>query len=189
MGEIKRMFKKKRWGKEEWIILILAGLFFMIVFWPDSKEKELKEDEIKQSYEEHKEMDFDTYKEQMEKQLETVLKSIDGIDTVNTMLTFATSEEEVVLRNIKNTIETTSEEDSQGGKRTIEAKNYEETACYTQDKGEENTPYITYTVAPKVEGALIVVGGERASLLRTEIVRAVQALFDVESHKVVVIKM
>ena len=80
MGEIKRMFKKKRWGKEEWIILILAGLFFMIVFWPDSKEKELKEDEIKQSYEEQKEVDFDTYKEQMEKQLETVLKSIDGID-------------------------------------------------------------------------------------------------------------
>ena len=35
----------------------------------------------------------------------------------------------------------------------------------------------------------LVVGGEKASLLRTEIVKAVQALFDVESHKVVVIKM
>ena len=41
MGEVNQLAEKikKKWGKEEWIILILAGVFLLIVFWPDSKEK------------------------------------------------------------------------------------------------------------------------------------------------------
>ena len=80
------------------------------------------------------------------------------------------------------------EEDSQGGNRKIESDSTKETV-YTEKRGDNNSPYITHTIAPKVEGVLIVVGGNRAGLLKPQIVRAVQALFDVESHKVVIIKM
>ncbi len=193
MGEINQILnkvKKKKWGKEEWIILILAGIFLMIVFWPSSeKEDEKKGEETAGMIENTLENSNSSYKAQMEQQLEEVLRSIDGIDSVNAMITFSTSEEEVVLSENKNTVETTHEEDSQGGNRTIESKSFEETVCYTKEDGEDLGPYITHTVAPKVEGVLLVVGGSRASSLGTQIVRAVQALFDVESHKVVVIKM
>ncbi len=193
MGEINQVLnkvKKKKWGKEEWIILILAGVFLMIVFWPsadnEDKNNKAKTDISLGNIEEKEE---DSYKAQMERQLEEILRSIEGIDSVHAMITFSTSEEEVVLSENKNTAETTCEEDSQGGNRTIESNSYEETVCYTKTEGEDLCPYITHTVAPKAEGVLIVVGGSRASSLRTQIVRAVQALFDVESHKVVVIKM
>lgn len=197
MGEVSGLFekiKKKKWGKEEWIILILAGVFLLIVFWPESKGKsdesgEKQTTNANVTLKETSETTDYTYKEQMEKQLEEVLNSIDGIDNVNVMITLQTSEEEVVLRETKSTQETTTEQDSQGGTREIEAVSSEEMVCYGEISGERNGPYITYTIAPKVEGVLIVVGGDKASSLRTQIVKAVQALFDVESHKVVVIKM
>lgn len=197
MGEVKGILKKikeKKWGKEEWIILILSGIFLLIVFWPNSKsDKEQtvtsqKNNILQTKSQNSMETADDSYKTQMETQLEEVLKSINGIDSVNVMLTIQTSEEDVILREINNTKETTIEEDSQGGIREIESDKVEETVCYSDNSGETLEPYVTYTKSPKVEGVLIVVGGESAGTLRTEIVKAVQALFDVESHKVVVIK-
>lgn len=194
MGEVNQILektKKKKWGKEEWIILILVGVFLLIVFLPNSDTKKNQKTENAQSevVTEQKESGFPSYKEQMEKQLVETLKSIDGIDSVKAMITFKTSEEEVILRESKHTQETTVEEDSQGGIREIESESVDETVCYGEAEGENTGPYVTYTIAPKVEGVLVVVGGNKASLLRTQIVKAVQALFDVESHKVVVIKM
>lgn len=194
MGEIKEIFskaKKKKWGKEEWIILILAGIFLLIVFFPDSKAKETSSQEVSENSAEQSRQSGQevSYKTQMEEELEEVLKSIDGIDMVKVMITLETSEEDVVLKESKNVKETTVEEDSQGGTREINSTSVEETVCYGEALGESTGPYVTYTIAPKVEGVLIVVGGNQAGTLRTQIVKAVQALFDVESHKVVVIKM
>ena len=192
MGEVKELLnnvKKKKWGKEEWIILILIGVFLLIVFLPDSKQKETKPEENHIQTESNGQFDSqDTYKEQMEQQLEDMLKTIEGIDVVNAMITFSTSEEDVLLLENEHTMETTVEEDSQGGNRKIESDSTKETV-YTEKRGDNNSPYITHTIAPRVEGVLIVVGGNRAGLLKPQIVRAVQALFDVESHKVVIIKM
>ena len=194
MGEVKQVLekaKKKKWGKEEWLILILIGVFLCIVFWPSSeKEEEITDLNRKEETLEEPRVGFNnTYKEQMESQLEEVLKSIDGIDSVTAMITLKTSQENVVLKENSQLKEHTSEEDGEGGVRTIDSESIEETVRYETDDGESEAPYVTYTVAPKVEGVLVVVGGDRASLLRMQIVKAVQALFDVESHKVVVIKM
>ena len=189
MNSIFQNIKKKKWGKEEWIILILIGVFCGIVFFPSSKKQnnQEKENEMTTNMEtkasDVTKNEYSDYKNKMEKQLEEVLNSIDGIDNVNAMITLKSSEEEVVLKENTHTVENTVEEDSQGGKREIVSESVEETVCYGEG------PYVTYTVSPKVEGVLVVVGGEKASLLRTQIVKAVQALFDVESHKVVVIKM
>lgn len=195
MGEvdtIAQKVKKKKWGKEEWIILILVGVFIIVVVWPASSGKGKQEEgnsmveEINQITEINCTND---YKKQMEQQLEEVLNSIDGIDTIHAMITLKNSEEEVVLKESSRTQENTVEEDSQGGTREILSESVEETVCYQELGSEKTGPYVTYTISPKVEGVLVVVGGEKAGLLRTQIVKAVQALFDVESHKVVVIKM
>lgn len=202
MGEIEKIkekIKNKKWGKEEWIIVILAGVFLLIVFWPTQKNEDGKETQStskngeKESEGEGEDAKKDelafNYKEHMEKQLEEVLKSIDGIDSVKVMLTLQSSQEEIVLKETHSEKEMTSEQDSQGGKREIETQSLEETVCYNTKDGENKGPYITYTISPKVEGVLVVAGGSMAGSLRTQIVKAVQALFDVESHKVVVIKM
>ena len=182
-------FKKKKWGKEEWIILILVGVFIVVVFFPASSGKK-KQEEREKVVETVAEINsVNEYKEQMEQQLEEVLKNIEGIDAIHAMITLKNSEEEVVLKENSHTKENTLEEDSRGGTREILSESIEETVCYKETGSENTGPYVTCTIAPKVEGVLVVVGGEKAGLLRTQIVKAVQALFDVESHKVVVIKM
>ena len=187
VNEIFQKIKKKKWGKEEWIILILVGVFFLVAFWPNSKQENTEGKEMIDTLETKKQdakyNEYDDYKNRMENQLEEVLRSIDGIDNVKTMITLKSSKEEVVLKENTSTLENTVEEDNQGGKREIVSESVKEAVCYGEG------PYVTYTISPKVEGVLVVVGGEKASLLRMEIVKAVQALFDVESHKVVVIKM
>ena len=48
MGEINQIQKnrsKKKWGREEWIILILAGVFLLIVFMP-SFENDKKDNDF-----------------------------------------------------------------------------------------------------------------------------------------------
>ncbi len=191
MKQVLEKVKKKKWGREEWIILILVGIFLLIVFWPTSpkEEESVTKKENTQAQTEYLISSEETYKEQMEKQLEEVLKSIDGIDSVRAMITLKTSEEEVVLKETNKINETTKEEDNQGGLRIIQSESTNEVVCYEQTGDEVTEPYVTYTVSPKVEGVLVVIGGDKASLLRTQIVKAVQALFGVESHKVVVIKM
>lgn len=189
VNQILSKIKKKKWGKEEWIILILTGIFLLIVFWPGSQTESKEKSEKNTTSVSGQENGDNSYKAQMESQLEEVLKSIDGIDSVQVMITLQTSEEEVILRETKNTQETIQEQDNLGGTRETQSGSVEETVCYGEVAGETTGPYVTHTIAPKVEGVLIVVGGNQASSLRTQIVKAVQALFNVESHKVVVIKM
>ena len=64
--------KKKKWGKEEWIILILIGVFLMILFWPASGKAEKKNNMEKEGVQNQgsiEDQDNTTYKEQMENQL------------------------------------------------------------------------------------------------------------------------
>lgn len=196
MGEINQIQKnrsKKKWGREEWIILILAGVFLLIVFMP-SFENDKKDNDFEKEQEQvtTRQKDVDTTfsdTHQMESRLEEVLRSIEGIDSVKAMITYKISEEQIALKESSRSKKITTEEDSRGGMREIDEESLEETVCYTGNDDERSSPYITHTVAPKVEGVLVVVSGKNASLLRTQIVKAVQALFNVESHKVVVIKM
>lgn len=183
MGEMKKALEKwkgKKWGRDEWIILILIGIFFLIVLWPEQKQNKKTDNDVEADITWEKA----DYKETMEKQLEEVLKSIDGIDSVHVMITLQTGEENVVLKETETMKEITTEQDSAGGNREIVSSKTGEEVCY-QDG---TSPYVMYTKTPKVEGVLVVVGGEKAGLLRTQIMKAVQALFDIDSHKVVVIK-
>ena len=56
MGEINLIQKnrsKKKWGREEWIILILAGVFLLIVFMPsfenDKKDNDFEKEQEQRS--------------------------------------------------------------------------------------------------------------------------------------------
>ena len=52
MGEINQIQKnrsKKKWGREEWIILILAGVFLLIVFMP-SFENDKKDNDFEKNF-------------------------------------------------------------------------------------------------------------------------------------------
>ena len=70
----------------------------------------------------------------------------------------------------------------------IQEKTREETTV-VYDMGDTKEPYVVRRERPKVEGVVVVAqGGDRPGIA-TEITGAIQSLFDLEAHKVKVVKM
>lgn len=129
-----------------------------------------------------------TYGQTLERQLEEVLSSVEGVGKVKTMITFACSQEYILEKESLVNRSNTVEKDSQGGNRTVTQYQAEDTTVYSSTSG-ENIPYVTKTVSPRVEGVLVVAQGAGNGTVNRNITEVVQALFGLEVHKVKVVPM
>lgn len=166
--------KKGKWKKEQWLIVLLAGLLLFVIAIPVSDEKEEKTEEIYLSDE-----DMDSYAQSLERRMVGVLRKVNGVGEVEVMITLSSSSEKVVEKER----EKQSESIDQDGKNTTTYES-KETAIYD---GRES-PYVKKELSPKIEGVLVVAQGGDEPLVRAEIIEAVQALFGIEVHKIKVMK-
>lgn len=129
-----------------------------------------------------------TYGQTLERQLEEVLSSVEGVGKVKTMITFACSQEYILEKESLVNRSNTVEKDSQGGNRTVTQYQAEDTTVYSNNS-EESIPYVTKTLSPRVEGVLVVAQGAGNGTVNRNITEVVQALFGLEVHKVKVVPM
>lgn len=127
------------------------------------------------------------YEAAMEARLEQILEGMDGAGDVSVMITFASSQELVVEKDRPITRSNTSENDGEGGSRSIYQTDSGETTVYSS-QGTDSQPYVVKTLTPKVEGVLIAAEGAGTGEVTKNITEAVQALFDLEVHKIKVIR-
>jgi len=127
------------------------------------------------------------YAEYLENRLKKVLHGMEGVGEVEVMITLEASEELVVEKDEPLTRSNTNEEDAEGGKRIITELNTNETTIY-RTEGNNSEPYVVKTILPKVEGVVVVAQGAGSGTVNKSITEVVQALFDVEAHKVKVVK-
>ena len=104
------------------------------------------------------------------------------------MITLKSSRELVVEKETPVSRSTTTETDAQGGSRTVNTSEMEENVIYSTD-GSSNEPYVVKSLAPEIEGVLVVAEGAGSGTVNRTVTEIVQALFDVEAHKVKVVKM
>lgn len=130
----------------------------------------------------------DLYGEKIQKQLEEILGSMDGVGNVKTMITFSSSQEYVLEKESDINRSNTVEKDSQGGNRTITQYQSADTTVYSNVSG-ETIPYVVKTLPPKVEGVLVVAQGAGSGAVSRNVTEVVQALFSIEAHKVRVVPM
>ena len=124
----------------------------------------------------------------LEDKLSKALEGISGVGSVQVMLTLQSSEELVVEKDAPVSRSNTNETDAQGGNRVVSQIDTTETTIYRTD-GNYSEPYVVKTILPKVEGVLVVAEGAGNGDVNKSITEIVQALFDVEAHKVQVVKM
>lgn len=124
----------------------------------------------------------------MEKKLEELLSQMENIGKVKVMITLKTSAEQVVEKDAPVKKTRTTEEDSAGGNRIIESSEYGDTTVYHGTKGGEE-PYIIKEIYPKIEGVVVAAQGADIGKNRAIITDMVKALFDIEVHKISVVKM
>ncbi len=128
------------------------------------------------------------YEAALEKRLEEMLEGMAGAGKVEVMITFASSKELVVEKDRPMTRSNTTESDGEGGTRTIYQTDSGETTVY-HGEGSDSEPYVVKTLTPKVEGVLVAAQGAGTGEVNKNITEAIQALFDVEAHKIKVIRM
>mgnify|MGYP001039147351 CR=1 FL=1 len=120
--------------------------------------------------------------------LEDILEKIDGAGDVKVMITYQDSGTQVVEKD-KNTSENSLEEsDSTGGVRSTKEQQLQESTVY-EDADAGNTPFVSKELLPKVEGILIVASGGDNQKVKQNISEAVLALFQVEAHRIKIVKM
>ena len=187
MQDFLQKIKEKKLKRSDWLILVLAGILILIITLPtDTKEKKQAEEAKENISKENNTMEAS--KDEIERKLEDILEKIDGAGDVKVMITYQDSGTQVVEKD-KNTSENSLEEsDSTGGVRSTKEQQLQESTVYEEaDAG--NTPFVSKELLPKVEGILIVASGGDNQKVKQNISEAVLALFQVEAHRIKIVKM
>lgn len=187
MQDFMQKIKEKKLNRSDWLILVLAGILILIIALPtDTKEKKQAEEAKENISKENNTMEAS--KDEIERKLEDILEKIDGAGDVKVMITYQDSGTQVVEKD-KNTSENSLEEsDSTGGVRSTKEQQLQESTVYEEaDAG--NTPFVSKELLPKVEGILIVASGGDNQKVKQNISEAVLALFQVEAHRIKIVKM
>lgn len=194
-------------GKDRLAICILGGLLLFVIALPVEKKQEktkpfVSEDSEKQenagkSASEKEEQtvgtdwgtDGEEYGTLLSKQVEDILKYMEGVGRVRVLVTMETSGEAIVEKDSPYSRTNTLETDSEGGSRNIsDMENQEETVYITDSRGNK-TPYVVKEMAPLVKGVVVVAQGGGEDEVKESITEALVALFDLEPHKIKVVKM
>ena len=201
--------KKKMVGKftkDNFLIIILAGVLLLVIAWPvkDEKSNTKTDTQSVQWDSEVNIMDLQSdltqntrtdsqngkdelyaYASYLEASLEELLGTMDGVGKVRVMVTLKSSKEAVVEKDKGTVRSSTTEVDSAGGSRNTTDISDEEETVY----GGGNAPYITKVLAPSVEGVVVSAQGGNNAMIVQNITEAIQALFGIDAHKIKIVKM
>ena len=200
---------QKWFRRDNFIILVLTGILLVIIALPTKESQEqgggsfgnaenqtksgVKTDE--QSTPEYASDTADgngdpdaLYAAELEERLTQALSRMAGVGEVQVMITLKSSSELVVEKEQPVRRSSTNERDGAGGSRTVSEVTSEESVVYRSD-GSRNEPYVVKTLAPQIEGVLVIAQGAGNGTVSRTIVEIAQALFGVEAHKVKVVRM
>ena len=148
--------------KEKLVVILLFGLLLMIAALP---VKEKKEQAGQEEVQERETMISDAdWQEKMEKRLTQVLEKVEGVGDTEVFLTCSGTEKKVVEKA-------------------------ETESVYEKDARGNQSPYVVQEQYPQVTGVLVAAKGGDNPVVVQNIREAVEALFQVEPHKIKVMKM
>ena len=200
---------QKWFRRDNFLILVLTGILLVIIALPTKKGEDQKDNNMDgigkiapeadtaRTGETREEAagtadataDADgLYAAQMEERLTQALTRVEGVGEVRVMITLKSSSELIVEKEQPVRRSATSESDAMGGSRSINEVDSQESVVYRSD-GSLNEPYVIKTLPPQIEGVLVIAQGAGNGNVSRTIVEIAQALFDVEAHKVKVVRM
>lgn len=207
-GILKRLREGKKPGKDQFIIFILAGILLIVIALPtsdrsgkkaeksgiwDSTADKIDSTKAPSDTEEiplgDKKTETEEYADYLENKLEQVISEMEGAGKVKVTVTISASREKVVEKDMPTVKNDTLENDSEGGTRSISGMDCKEETVYTKESDGSESPYVVKTIEPVVEGVAVVAQGADRPGVSKNITDMIVALFDVEPHKIKVVKM
>lgn len=204
--DLKQIWKEKKWRKwkkEQWLIVFLVGVLLLVIALPTGNSKKQSESADSNTETSGQQENASgqsggsaqngqdaqsVYEAKLEQRLTAILEQVAGVGKVKVMITLKDSGQTVLEKDVQSTENQTSESDDAGGSRTINETQREESTVYEQGN-ETGAPVVSKELRPEVEGVLVVAQGGGNASVAENISDAVLALFDVEVHKIKIVKM
>lgn len=184
-SKIMKLFDAKNGKLRNFVMLLLAGICLMIIVWPTPDNTSKSSNDAAETSEKEAGnttgsyiSQTEAYTKQLESRLSKLLSSMNGVGDVQVMITLKDNGENIVEKD-KSDSSITDEESKQS---TYD----EETVNAVSD--DYDGPYVKQVLEPNVEGVLICCTGGGEPDIVLKITEAVQALFDVPVHKIVVLE-
>ena len=187
--KIRKVFEHLKHGKvkkDQLLIVFLVGILLLVISIPAGTKKTLA-NSSKSSVGTTKQSEYTAY---MEERLERILSQIDGAGQVQVMITWKSDGEKVVEKDRKSNEENVSEQDSQGGSRTTSSHDIQETTVYNSGSSTSGVqePYVSKELSPQAQGVIVIAPGGDDAVVVKNITEAVQALFEIDTHKIRIMK-
>ena len=187
------LFKNGHPGKENFMIMALVGVLFLVIAWPVNREKKVTQsgqsDTEKATMDlQVKEDNIPEYAQYLEESLERLLSTMEGVGKVRVMVTLEGTGEVIVEKDQNSGKNASTEVDSSGGSRNTSNITMEEaTVFYESSNGD--TPIVKQKRAPKVVGVAVSAQGGGNAATAGNIKKAIQALFGIDAHNIIIVKM
>lgn len=191
MKELTRLLKSGNNRLYRLLLIFLAGVCLVIVVWPtddgtdgetggtyagtDMEDTSKEGEGAAKSYEGESAADYTEY---MESRLKSVLSGMAGLSQVSVMITVKDNGERITAKDVSMS---TGSSDNASQSSTTES-------TVMQDGDGMSLPYVTRYVQPDVEGVVVCCKGAENADTVLQITNAVQALFDVPVHKIVILE-
>ena len=191
--------------KEKFIIFALAGILLLIVCLPVKKTERKSgagsagilsgeqsaggESSAAVKTQSQEPSAEDTYVQELERELEELLKCMEGAGRVKVMITLQSTGEEIVEKDRPASRSSVTEQDAAGGSRSTNDMNSEETTVFITDADGRQIPYVRKKLQPAVAGVAVLAEGGGREQVRRNISEAIQALFGIDANKIKIAKM
>lgn len=196
-----KRFDWKNIKKTDWIVLALIGVILLVIVMPEDSGKGALGSSSRKEAENiegigksesmgssSKDKEAQSYAAYLEGRLEEVLREMEGVGKVKVMITLSDYGQSIVEKDSIDVSNTITETDSNGGSRDTLSR--ELTLETVQVEDESGTyPYVGMEILPTIEGIVVVAEGGGNAMVISQISKAAMALFPIEAHKIIVVKM
>lgn len=182
---MRQLFDKvKGMKKDQILILFLAGILLLVISIP----AETQPDPSPSSEGETEKLPklYASKTQELEQKLETILSSVSGVGKTKVMITLKSDGKKIVEKDREESSRTQEPYENSGA--SSEHTSGESTVLQRDNSGAE-TPYVSESFEPEIDGVLVIAQGADSQQTISEITQAVMALFGVEAHKIKVMKM
>ena len=187
-----KILEKLTVKKENMVVVALIGVLLLVIAIPTKPNSDSQQEKSIQTknIEKQEEIDSDSdYISALEVRMEDFLSNMEGVGKVKVMITLKTSQEVIVEKDIPTTRNSIIESDAAGGSRSTNDMQSQETTVYTINEAGDKIPYVIKTKEPEIEGITVAAQGGGNATVQKNISEVIQALFQIEVHKIRVVKM
>ncbi|WNB93584.1 stage III sporulation protein AG [Bacillus sp. NEB1478] len=177
------------------LILLLMGIALMFISkmidspaQTNSLETINTETNTKAVFKEAKEVtnkNIKSYEDRYSNELKDLLEQMQGVGRVSVWVELSRTEQKAFATDDSTQRQTTSENDKNGGKRTIEDQKVDEKIVIVSNDGKEE-PIVVTTEKPKIKGVAVLAEGAENIQTKAMIIDLVTKVFDIGSNEVFV---